>query len=125
MRRIWVRAGDVEMVADLADTPTADDLWMLLPLSGRASRWGHAFTFRLPALEADHEPDARDELVVGEIGFWVEGQAVTVVFGPTPASRGDEPRAVVPLNVLGRLRGDARALDRLDDGVTFHLERVE
>jgi len=122
-RKVRLRAGDVDLVADLRDTPTADALWGLLPVSSRAARWGDEFYFRIEAMLAEHEDDARDVMEIGEIGFWVQGQAVTVFFGPTPASRDGEPRAVVPVNVLGRIRGDARALDRLDDGVTFHLER--
>lgn len=124
-RRIRVRAGDVDTVADLRDTPTADALWGQLPLSGRAARWGDEFYFRVPSLMADAEDDARATMEVGELGFWVDGQAVCVFFGPTPASQGDEPRAVEPVNVLGRVRGDPRAFARLRDGVTFHLERAE
>jgi hypothetical protein len=120
-----IRAGDVEVTADLRDSPTAEVLWMLLPLEGRAARWGDEFYFRLPAMMADLEDDARDEMAVGEVGYWVQGQSVAVFFGPTPASRGTEPRAVTPVNVLGMVRDDARAFDRLADGVTFHLERVE
>lgn len=125
MRRMWVRAGDVELVADLRTSPTADALWDLLPVTSRSARWGDEFYFRVEALLAEREPDARDQMEVGEIGYWVEGQAVAVFFGPTPASREGEPRAIVPVNVVGRLRGDARALARLDDGVTFHLEPIE
>lgn len=123
-RRVRLRAGDVDLLADLRDSPTADALWDLLPVSSRAARWGDEFYFRIEAMLAEREPDARDRMEVGEIGFWVEGQAVAVFFGPTPASRGDEPRAIVPVNVIGRIRGDARGLDRLDDGVTFHVERA-
>lgn len=123
-RRLRIRAGDVEVTADLRDTPTADTLWMLLPVSGRATRWGDEFYFRVEAMMADLEDDARDVLEAGEIGFWVQGQSIAIFFGPTPASREDEPRAVTPVNVLGKVRDDPRAFDRLADGVTFHLEPV-
>ncbi len=120
-----MRAGDVDMVAELRDTPTAENLWGQLPVESRAARWGDEFYFQVPSVLADVEDDARDEMEVGEIGYWVEGQSVAVFFGPTPLSREGEPRAAEPVNVLGRVRGDARAFDRLTDGVTFHLERVE
>lgn len=120
-----IRAGDVELLADLRDTPTVDALWMMLPLSSRATRWGDEFYFQVSGVLAEPEPDARAEMEVGEVGFWVEGGAVAVFFGPTPASRADEPRAVAPVNVLGKVRGDARAFDRLSDGVTFSLDPVD
>jgi hypothetical protein len=122
MKEIRLRAGDVELHAELRETPTAEALWMLLPLEGRAARWGDEFYFRVPAMMADREDDARDVMEVGEIGYWVEGQAVAIFFGPTPASRNDEPRAVVPVNVVGKIIRNAEALGRLRDGVVFHLE---
>jgi hypothetical protein len=124
-RRLRVRAGDVELTAELRDTPTVDALWMLLPVSGRAARWGDEFYFRLPAMMADREDDARDVMAIGEIGYWVEGQAVAIFFGPTPASHADEPRAAVPVNVLGAIERNAESLARLPDGVVFHLEAVD
>ena len=125
MKRVRVRAGDVELVAKLHDTPTTDALWMLLPVTSRAARWGHEFYFTVPAMVAERESDARDVMEIGEIGYWVEGQAIAIFFGPTPASREDEPRAVVPVNVVGKIEAHAESLDRLDDGVVFTLERAD
>lgn len=123
--RMRIRAGDVELECELADTTTAETLWMLMPVSGRATRWGDEFYFRVPEMMADPEPDARDVLEIGDVGYWVEGQAIAIFFGPTPASRDDEPRAAAPVNVIGSITGDATAFRRLDDSTTFHLERVD
>ena len=82
--RLRIRAGDVELTAQLRDTPTVQALSMLLPIEGRASRWGDEFYFRVPAMMADREADAREVMAIGEIGFWVEGQAVAIFFGPRP-----------------------------------------
>jgi uncharacterized protein len=119
-----IRAGDVDLVAELRDTPTADVLWMVLPVDAKASRWGHEFYFEVPQMMADLEGDARDVLEVGEIGYWVQGRAVAIFFGPTPASRDQEPRAVTPVNVVGRIGGDVSALDALSDGTSFRLEAL-
>lgn len=119
-----VRADGLELLAELADTDTADALWDVLPIQSRAARWGDEFYFPAPGVIADLEPDARDVMEVGEIGYWVQGESIAVFFGPTPASRDGEPRAVTPVNVIGRLLDDARALDELVDGATFTLERA-
>lgn len=124
-RRVLIRADGVELHARLRDTPTADALWMLLPVEGRASKWGEEFYFRVDAMMAEAEDDARDEMAVGEIGYWVQGQAIAIFFGPTPASRADEPRAIVPVNVVGEIERNADALRRLADGVVFHLEAAD
>jgi len=96
-KRLRLRAGDVELHAQLRDTPTAESLWMLLPVEGRAAKWGDEFYFRVESMAADQEEDAREVMAVGEIGYWVQGQAIAIFFGPTPASVGDEPRAVFHL----------------------------
>lgn len=120
-----MRAGGIELVCDLRDTPTVETLWMLLPISGRAARRGGAFYVHVPAMMADVEDDARDRMEVGEIAYWLDEQAIVVFFGPNPLSADEEPRAYAPLNVLGKVRGDARALARLGDGVSFSWEALE
>jgi hypothetical protein len=124
-KRLRLRAGDVELHAKLHDTPTTEALWMLLPVEGRAAKWGDEFYFRVESMAADQEDDARDVMAVGEIGYWVQGQAIAIFFGPTPASTGSEPRAAVPVNVVGTIERDADALRRLADGVVFHLEAAD
>lgn len=124
-RAIRIRAGEVELRAELRDSPTGGALWDALPLSSRAARWGDEFYFTVPSLLVELEPDAREVLEIGEIGYWVQGEAVAIFFGPTPASREGEPRAVVPVNVVGHITDDPRALASLHDGQVFHLERVE
>jgi hypothetical protein len=121
---IRIRAGGVELEADLRDTSTVEALRMLLPVTSRAARWGDEFYFTVPAMMAVREDDAREVMAIGEIGYWVEGQAIAIFFGPTPASRADEPRAIVPVNLVGTIRRNAQALARLDDGVEFTLEEL-
>ena len=123
--RLRLRAGDVELYAQLRDTPTTQALWMVLPVEGRAAKWGDEFYFRVESMAADQESDAREVMAVGEIGYWVQGQAIAIFFGPTPASVSDEPRAVVPVNVVGTIERNADALRRLADGVVFHLEAAD
>jgi uncharacterized protein len=46
-------------------------------------------------------------MTVGELGYWPTGNAFCIFFGPTPASSADTPVAASPVNVLGRVIGDA------------------
>jgi hypothetical protein len=125
-RSVHVRAGDASLVFELRDTPTADAVWDALPLESRAAKWGGELYFEVPVL-AEREDDAREVLEIGELCYWVEGSSLVIFFGPTPNSRADEPRAVVPVNVVGLARGSpdviASALGRLEDGVVFRLEK--
>lgn len=122
-RIIRVSAGGVEAIAGLGTTRTADAIWEALPIEGRANRWGDEIYFRI-GLDLPEE-DAREVVEVGDLGYWPPGQAFCLFFGPTPASQGIEPRAASPVNVFGRIQGDATLFREVRDGARVALDRVE
>ena len=102
MTTIKIVVDEVSMLANLNDSPTARQLWKVLPIEGTANTWGDEVYFEVPVI-AELEPDARVEVDVGELGYWPVGHALCVFFGPTPVSRDERPRAASPVNILGRL----------------------
>jgi uncharacterized protein len=123
-RKIRISWDRGEVTADLRDTPTVNQLFAALPCEARASIWGDEVYFELP-VKARLESDARQVVEPGTVCFWVEGSALALPFGPTPASRGDECRLVTPCNVLGRIAGEPRQLKSVKQGAAIRLERVE
>ncbi len=67
MRSITITAGELSLLAELYDGPTAQQVWEALPLEGRANIWGDEIYFEIP-VSAGEEPDARAEVEVGELG---------------------------------------------------------
>jgi hypothetical protein len=122
MPQIVITAGDVTLRAKLDDTPTARLVWDALPIDGRANVWGDEIYFGIP-VEADLEPDARAEVTVGELAYWPAGRAFCVFFGPTPASVDEEPKAASPVNILGRVLGDATRLRGVEQGARVRIIR--
>lgn len=106
MKTIIISAGDVSLTAELNDSPTAQQVWDALPIEGAANLWGDEIYFEIP-VAAEQAPDARAEVEVGELGYWPVGKAFCIFFGPTPVSNDERPRAYSPVNVLGRVQGDA------------------
>ncbi|MCL4833753.1 MAG: hypothetical protein KJZ86_15020 [Caldilineaceae bacterium] len=123
MPTLRISAGNVTATAELADSPIAQLLWDALPIDGRANRWGDEIYFSIP-VDADEKPDARAEVEVGTIAFWPPGNAFCIFWGPTPASRGQQPMAASPVNVLGKVEGDATQFGRVSSGVRVQLERA-
>lgn len=102
----------------------AEDLMPALPLSTDIKRWGDEVYFNVP-VNKPKMADARDTFKVGEVAYWPEGKALAIFFGPTPASGDDgAPRAVVPVNPIGRVVGDASVLDEVEHGETVKIERA-
>lgn len=122
-RIIRIRIGSVEATAELGTTRTADAIWDALPIEGRANRWGDEIYFHI-GLSLPEE-DAREVVEVGDLGYWPPGQAFCLFFGPTPASQGIEPRAASPVNVFGRIQGDATLFREVRDGARVVLDQVE
>ena len=123
-RAIRIEADGVRVYAVLAATPTADAVWSALPLQGTAQRWGEEVYFEI-SLALPLEAAARSEVAAGDLGYWPEGPAIALFFGPTPASTGAEPVAASPVNVFGRITGDAARLSRVRMGGKVRLTRLE
>ena len=123
-RAIRIEADGVRVYAVLDGSPTANAVWDALPLKGTAQRWGEEVYFDVP-LDLPLEKGARAEAAVGEIGYWPEGRAIALFFGPTPASTGTAPVAASPVNVFGRITGDATRLTRVRPAAPLKVTRLE
>jgi hypothetical protein len=118
--RITIAAGGVTMEAELNDSPTAEMIWKALPITRRANTWGDEIYFEIP-VQAEQALDAHADVEVGELGYWPVGSAFCIFFGPTPVSTSEKPRAASPVNIVGRVLGDATAFREVDAGATVTL----
>ncbi len=100
--RIILENGEVE--ATLDDSPTAAAIRAALPLQGDVARWGDEIYFGIP-VTVEEAADARQDMAVGELGYWPVGAAFCIFWGPTPASAGPLPRAYSNVNPFGRIGG--------------------
>jgi hypothetical protein len=83
-----------------------------LPLDVTLSRWGDELYGTIP-VEADAE-NAQEECEIGEVAYWLDGPALCILFGRTPASRGSKPRLISPGNVFGKIEGDPAVFKQFD-----------
>ncbi|MEV0317531.1 cyclophilin-like fold protein [Streptomyces sp. NPDC050658] len=118
IRIIWP-AG--HLTATIEDTPTAQALSKVLPLSATANTWGEEVYFDT-GVSVPLEDGARQVVEPGTVAFWTDGDALALPYGPTPISRGDECRLASPCNVLGRIDGDPRLLATVRSGDPIRVE---
>jgi uncharacterized protein len=122
-RTIKITAGNVQQLAELNDSGTADEIWDALPIKARGSTWGDEIYFGIP-VDCDYE-DAQEVVEMGDLAYWPPGHAFCIFFGPTPASNGNEIRPASAVNVFGRLLGDPKAFKSVADGERVVIEEAE
>jgi len=123
-RCLIIKIDTVNLVAELAQTPSAEALWNALPLSAQAHRWGDELYFSVP-FSAPLESDAQEIVQAGDVAYWPDGPTLCFFFGPTPVSRPGEIRAAAAVNICGRIRGESSVLRQITDTATITLNKEE
>lgn len=124
MNKILIQFDKLFLQARLNDSPTAKELLKQLPIESQVNTWGDEIYFEIP-VNMPHEPNAREILAVGELGYWPIGQSFCIFFGPTPVSTDQRPRAFSPVNILGEIMGDSQGLREIKDQDKVKLIRFE
>ena len=105
--KIKIQINALSVEAELNDSPTAKKVAKVLPITAPFNTWGDEIYFTIP-VDADLDETAREEVEMGDLGYWPSGKAFCIFFGQTPMS---EPGRIVPasaVNIIGRLIGDAK-----------------
>jgi hypothetical protein len=121
---ITISVNDILLEAKLGTSATAVKILEALPFESIVNTWGDEIYFTIP-VAVQQEPDARAEVEIGELAYWPMGKAFCIFFGPTPVSRDDKPRAYSPVNVFGRVLGDATALKGITNGARIRVNRKQ
>ena len=123
-RKILITVQNVSTRGELNTTRAASGIWESLPIQAKVNTWGEEIYFPLPVSE--ELENGREVMEPGELGYWPEGKAFCIFFGPTPASRGREIRAASPVTVIGKIPGiDADAFKGIKDGAEIIIERMD
>jgi len=122
MKKIIIKTDDIKINAELNDSSTAQAIFDALPFSGIANRWGDEIYFSIP-LHLEQEPDAKEEVEAGDLGFWPAGDAFCIFFGPTPVSKNDKPRAYSPVNIFGQVSDDPMVFKSISSGTMIHVRK--
>ena len=121
MEKILITVENISVEAELFETPTARKILEALPLEGSSNIWGDEIYFNIP-LNIEQEPEAREDVDIGDLGYWPAGPAFCIFFGPTPVSAGNQPRAYSPVNVFGKIMGDTRQFKAVSDGAVIKIK---
>lgn len=122
-RIVCFRIAERRLRARLHDTPTADRIWLALPLFAPAETWGDSIHFEIP-VESGRDRTAKLNGAPGEIYFWSDDDRIIFAFGPTPISRPDEVRLPRPCNVWAEALDDPEVFRGVTPGEKITVERL-
>lgn len=103
---IKITIGNLVMRGELNNTLTARKIAEVLPLERTFNTWGEEIYFEIP-IDAELDESAKKEVNLGDLGFWPTGQAFCIFFGQTPISSSGKILPASPVNIIGRVVGDA------------------
>lgn len=120
-RQIRIITEGIELSAELNDSKTAKTIESMLPMELTMSRWGDEY-YGNCGIHTDPSEDATDIMEVGDLAVWPIGSALCIFFGPTPASKGSEPRAASPVNPVGKLKDDPSLFKEFGNTIKVRIE---
>jgi hypothetical protein len=118
-----IEAGQVVLMVELLDTPTAKALVAALPFEARAQTWGEEVYFTTP-VSVKLEPDAKQVVEPGTVCFWTEGNALALPYGRTPISTDERPKLASRCNVVGRIEGEPRSIGKIRAGEKLAVSKA-
>jgi hypothetical protein len=104
--KINIQIGSLSVEAELNDSATAKKVAEALPITASFNTWGDEIYFTIP-VNAELDETAREEVEVGDLGYWPSGNAFCIFFGQTPMSEAGRIVPASAVNIIGRVIGDA------------------
>jgi hypothetical protein len=121
-KSIRIRIGKVELKGELFDTVAGKAMAEALPIECQWSRWGDEYYGTTQPGFGSYPGATTDQMEVGDLAYHAQSGWFCLFFGPTPASRGKEPRAAVPVLKVGKVQGDWSAVRVLGESIKATVE---
>ncbi|HEB33024.1 MAG TPA: hypothetical protein ENI15_19440 [Spirochaetes bacterium] len=121
--RVRIKIGGKSIYAEINSSQTARLFLKSLPLKLSLGRWGDEY-YGNCGINASREEDARADMEVGELAIWPDGSSFCIFFGPTPASTNGKPKAISPVNPIGKIEGDVSFLKELPHSLNAEIEKL-
>lgn len=114
-----------EVLAEIDETrnpKTAKAILEALPIKSKVQTWGDEIYFSIPVYLK--EENSQQDVEIGDLGYWPEGNSFCIFFGRTPISKDDKPRAYSPVNVFGRVLDDPSVFKKAKNGEEISVKLV-
>jgi len=123
-RIIRISVENLTWEGELFDTECGRAIWNSLPISTTLNTWGDEIYFTIP-VHQELDETAKEVVEIGDLGYWPQGSAFCIFFGPTPISEGNEIRPASAVNIIGKIIDNPVTFRNVSSGSKITLERKE
>lgn len=124
--KINIESGSLSREAELyEDTApqTVKAVLSNLPIEGNVNTWGDEIYFEAD-IGIEVQENSHEVVELGDVAYWIDGKALCIFFGKTPMSTDDQIVPAGPVNVMGKVTGDAKDFKQVKDGDPIKLDKV-
>jgi len=121
MKKIKIKAGNVEVKGELKETSLAEKIFISLPFSSKANIWGDEIYFEIPVDEKVKNGVKKVEK--GDIAYWPDGKCMCLFFGPTPISHSGKIIPASEVEVFGKITEGIENLKEVSAGEEIVVEK--
>jgi hypothetical protein len=119
---ITITVDDINLEGVLFDTASGKCISNILPIDTSFNTWGDEFYFQI-SVNLSLDETATTTVKVGDIGYWPDGSALAIFFGPTPMSSGPDPVPASSVNLVGEIKSDATLLKKVTGAEKIKIEK--
>ena len=120
-KRIKIKIQQLEILAELNDSITAQKIWDALPIETAGKLWGDEIYFSIPVEMGEENP--KETVEKGDIAYWPKGSAFCIFFGPTPISGEGEIRPASAVNIVRKISGEPEEFKSYKSGETVKIDK--
>lgn len=124
IKKMRIIVDNISAIAELTESNTSEAIWKALPIERRIKTWGEEIYFEIP-VTSQLDVTAKEVVEKGDLGYWPQGKAFCIFFGPTPASLDDEIRPTSAVNIVGKVTGNTEMFKSVQEGAAIKIERME
>lgn len=121
MKKIKIKAGNVEVDAKLEETSLAEKIYNSLPISSKVNTWGDEIYFEIPVDEKIE--NGVKEVEKGDIAYWPDGRCMCLFFGPTPISHSGKIIPASEVEIFGKIIKGIEKLKEVKSGEEIFVEK--
>lgn len=112
-------------IVQLNQSHTAREISRKIPLDAEILTWGDEIYFKTGITIPRTEDKATNDVNIGDVAYWPEGNCICVFFGPTPFSKTAKPVPASLVVIIGKTYANPDELRKIRESQSIRVMPTE